>query len=80
MLEEIIQFAPNDPYRINLTLTARYYLQTMDACSSNELQFLRTLFPHNKQTKSVHDLLQLGHAELQALRERLDAATLRGSK
>jgi hypothetical protein len=67
-----MQFAPNDPYRINITITARYYLQTLETCSS-ESQFLRTLFPHNKEIRSVHDLLQMGHAELQALRERVAA-------
>ena len=69
MLEEITKFAPTDPYRINLTIAARHYLETIQNVKSEE-QLIRTLRPHYAD-ETVEGLTQKGYAELKSLRERL---------
>jgi hypothetical protein len=69
LLEEITKFAPDDPYRINLTIAARHYLEATQNAKSEE-QLIRTLRPHYAD-ETVEGLVQKGLAELNALEERL---------
>jgi len=67
LLDEITQFPKEDPYRINLTICARYRMLTIKASSSDK-QLVRTLLPYQEGT--VSDLYNMGVDELQTLRER----------
>ena len=69
MLEEATKFAPNDPYRINLTIAARHYFEATKNAKSEE-QLIRTLRPYYAD-ETVEGLVQKGLAELKALQERL---------
>jgi hypothetical protein len=68
-LEEITKFAPNDPYRINLTIAARHYLETIQNVKSEE-QLIRNLRPYYPD-ETVEGLIEKGYSELKDLRERL---------
>jgi hypothetical protein len=68
ILKDIKTFPQSDPYRINVTITARYYIQMIETASTEE-GFLRALSLKRNDT-SIDTLLQQGLAELMALRER----------
>lgn len=70
LLDEIVQFPPSDPYRINVSIVARHIQACVLHQDNDEKQLLRKLRPYHHEA-TIQDLIQDGREEVVALRARL---------
>lgn len=75
LLKEVLQLAPENPYRINVTIVARHHLELISS-APNEKQLIRSLTKQHQHDVTLDDLIETAETELLSSRERVAAAAV----